>query len=206
MDFQQVTITPEGKPAFNVCFNPNQYSLEKSNQIVEAGVPGLQAPILQFAHGNARTLTMELFFDTYEKQTDVSEYTDKIYGLLQIDTHTHAPPICQVKWGEKFRFRGVLDHASGKFDLFLANGTPVRATVGVMFKEFIDVTVLVQEQPTQSADHRKRRVVKSGERLDTIAAAEYGDPGKWRLIADANGMDDPASLQPGSYLVLPASE
>src|SRR5271163_1534975 len=160
MELQHVSISPEGQAKFRVLFNPNQYSLEKANQIAEVGVPGLQAPILQYVHGNARTLTMELFFDTYEEQTDVSDYTNKIYDLLKIDPHTHAPPICKVAWG-KLQFRGVLDHASGKFDLFLANGTPVRATIGVVFKEFIDVQVLVQEQPNQSADHRKMRLVKS---------------------------------------------
>jgi hypothetical protein len=205
MDLQCISITPDGYDSFGVLFNPNQYSIEKSNTIVEAAVPGLESPILQYAHGNVRTLTMDLFFDTYEEQTDVSEYTDDIYELLEIDPETHAPPICTIQWGE-FRFRGVLDHASGRFDLFLADGTPVRAIVSVAFKEYIDVTVLVQEQPTESSDHRKTRVVRSGERIDSIAAAEYGDPAKWRLIADANPMDDPACLPVGGSLALPASE
>jgi nucleoid-associated protein YgaU len=103
-----------------------------------------------------------------------------------------------------FQFTGVLDHVSGKFSLFLSDGTPVRATLNVTFKEFIDVQVLVQEDPTQSADHRKIRTVKAGDRIDTIAAEEYGDAAQWRLIAQANGLDDPTMLQPGDVLRLPA--
>jgi hypothetical protein len=145
------------------------------------------------------------FVDTYEEQTSATEYTEKIYNLLNIDPDTHAPPICRVSWGQ-FRFRGVLDHASGKFTLFLADGTPVRATLSVVFKEYIDVSVLVREQPTQSADHRKTRVVKRGDRLDTIAATEYGDPRKWRQIATANDLEDVLHLEPGATLAIPAEE
>jgi hypothetical protein len=202
MERQHIRIKPEGKPAFHVLFNPSQYGIDKSNNIAEAAVPGLPAPILQYVHGNTRTLSMELFFDTYEERKDVRTHTDKVYALLEINGSTHAPPICRITWGN-LNFRGVLDHVSGKFTLFLANGTPVRATLSVTFKEFIDVNVLIQETPTQSADHTKYYVVKTGDRIDIIAGEEYGDPSKWRPIADANNLDDPTRLQAGDRLVIP---
>jgi hypothetical protein len=202
MERQIVAIEPEGKAAFRVLFNPSQYSIDKSNQIAEAAIPGLEAPILQYVHGGTRTLSMELFFDTYEERTDVRAHTDKVYGLLKIDPSTHAPPICRVNWGN-FAFRGVLDKVSGRFTLFQANGTPVRATLSVTFKEYIDVDVLIKEHPTESADHAKTRVVKSGDRIDIIANDEYGDPANWRPIAEANNLDDPSQLQPGARLVIP---
>jgi hypothetical protein len=202
MELQKISITPKGQSAFSVLFNPTQYTVAKANQIAEAAIPGLGAPILQYVHGNTRTLTMDLFFDTYEERSDVSSKTQKVYGLLDIDAATHAPPVCDIQWGT-FLFTGVLDHVSGQFALFLSDGTPVRATLSVVFKEYIDVDKLVRVHPTQSADHRKSRVVTSGERLDTIAAEEYGDPGKWRVIADANNMNDPARLEPGRTLTIP---
>jgi len=203
MERELISITPAGQSAFNVLFNPTNYSIAKANQIAEAAIPGLEAHILQYVHGNTRTLDMELFFDTYEEGTDVSDATDKIYNLLLIDPSTHAPPICDIAWGN-FTFHGVLDHVSGKFTLFLADGTPVRATLTVTFKEFIDVDQLVRVRPTQSADHRKTRVVKSADRIDIIASEEYGDPGNWRPIAEANNLDDPEQLIPGHVLIVPA--
>jgi Contractile injection system tube protein/LysM domain len=203
MERQVVSITPAGQAPVNVLFNPTEYSLGKANQIAEAAVPGLDAPILQYVHGNTRTLDMDLFFDTYEEGTDVSVKTTAVYNLLLIDPATHAPPICDIAWGS-LTFRGVLDHVSGKFTLFLADGTPVRATLSVTFKEFIDVDALVRVQPTQSADHRKTRLIKSGDRIDNIASDEYGDPGNWRPIAEANDLDDPDQLQPGRVLIIPA--
>lgn len=199
----QAKITPKGQDAFYVQYNPTNYSLAKANQIAEAAIPGLNAPILQFVHGNARTLDMELLFDTYEEGISVQSKTDQIYNLLQIDPHTHAPPICEIGWGG-FSFKGVLDHVSGKFTLFLAKGTPVRAMLTVTFKEYIDVDALVRLEPMQSADHRKMRVVRSGDRIDNIAGEEYGNPEQWRAIAEANNLDDPADLVPGHVLVVPA--
>src|SRR5262249_41096050 len=151
MDRQAVTIKPRGNEEFEqfeVLFNPTQYSIDKANQIAEAAVPGFKAPILQFVHGNTRTLSMELFFDTYEARTDVRMHTDKVYKLLEIDGKTHAPPICTLRWGG-LEFDGVLDHVSGKFTLFLPNGTPVRATLSVTFKGFVDVDDLIKPTPTQ---------------------------------------------------------
>jgi hypothetical protein len=203
MEFKKATIQPEGKSAIDVLFNPTNYTVEKSNTIAEAAVPGLQAPILQYVHGNTRTLSMELFFDTYEEQTDVRDHTDKIYNLLEIDPEKHVPPICTISWGG-FSFKGVLDHASGRFSLFLPDGTPARANVTVTFKEFIEVEVLVRENPTQSADHRKTRVVRGGDRLTLIAFEEYGDAARWRPIAEANGIEDPKTLEAGRRLVIPA--
>ncbi len=203
MGLQRISIQPEGQSAFDVLFNPNQYSVDKANQIAEVGVPGLEAPILQYVHGNTRTLNMELFFDTFEEQQDVSAHTNRVYGLLRIDPSTHAPPICRIVWGS-FQFRGVLDHVSGRFTLFLADGTPVRATLTVTFKEYIDVAVMVRQQPTQSSDHYKSRMVKSGDRIDSIAGEDYGDANKWRAIAEANRLDDPRHLRPGQTLVVPA--
>lgn len=203
MDFQLVTISPEGGHEFSVCFNPTRYSIDGANQIAEAAIPGLDAPILQYVHGNARTLSMDLFFDSYEKQEDVRHYTNRVFDLLLIDPHRHVPPICKVGWGS-FSFRGVLEHVSGNFTLFLPNGTPARATLSVVFKEYIDVHVLVQARPKQSADHRKTRVVQAGERLGDIAYQEYGDASKWRPIANANRLNNPLQLTPGARLLIPA--
>jgi hypothetical protein len=53
------------KEQAKVIFNPAEYSLEKGNQFSSAPLPGLSNPVLSFVNGDADTLTMELFFDTY---------------------------------------------------------------------------------------------------------------------------------------------
>jgi hypothetical protein len=195
-------IKPDGQDEIPVLFYPNKYSLEKSNQIAEIGVPGLSSPILQYVRGNTRTLSLELFFDTYEQRADVRPFTNKIYGLLGIEGKEHVPPICTVTWGN-LNFRGVLERVSGSFTLFLPDGIPARATLSVSFKEYIEVEVEVRSPARESADHVKTWTVTAGDSLWSIAAAEYDDPAKWRPIAKQNGIDNPRCLEPGRVLVIP---
>jgi len=185
-----------------VLFNPSQYTLERSNQIAEIGVPGLGSPILQFVRGNARTLNLELIVDTYEQRRDVRLHTSVVYGLLAIDPSTHAPPITTFQWGT-FVFRCIVERVGGTFTLFLEDGTPVRATLRVALREHVDVQQAVRATNPQSADHYKSRVVQRGDTLSAIAADEYGDATAWRPIARANRIANPRVLEPGTRLVIP---
>jgi hypothetical protein len=66
-------------------FNPEEYTLSRDNNFASQAIPGLSSPLLQFVHGNLRTLEMELFFDTFEQRRDVREVTQPVVGLLDID-------------------------------------------------------------------------------------------------------------------------
>jgi hypothetical protein len=211
--FAKAMITPLDPPGpdIPVLYNPNQYSFEKGVQLAEMGVPGLGAPILQYVRGNARSLSMELFFDTYETGEDVRTYTNELYALMNVESETHVPAICRFAWGpgkwgkrDEASFRCIVERVSGRFTLFLPDGTPVRATLNVTLREFVDVEMLVRAQPTHSADHTKTRFVRRGDTLSAIAADEYGDPALWRPIAAANLIHNPRLLEPGRALVIPA--
>jgi hypothetical protein len=183
-----------------VLFNPNEYIAEKSNTFAEVGFPGLEAPLLQFVKGGAKTLSMELFFDSYEEGEDVREkYLESLLNLLEINSRTHAPPVCEFKWGSSLSFTAILEKASVKYTMFLSDGKPVRATANVTFKEFFTESKVKRE----SADHTKTWLVKEGETLSFIAWQVYGDPAKWRPIARTNRIENPRKLKPGIRLVIP---
>jgi Contractile injection system tube protein/LysM domain len=203
MELKKADIYPDGGTAIPILFNPGEYRLGKSNEIAEVETPGLATPILQYVSGKSRTLSMELFFDTFEAGTDVRTHTDRIYGLLEIRKETHAPPLCTFRWGG-FSFKGVLESVDGRFTLFFPNGTPARATLSVRFKGGVDIGKEVRKTATESVDRRKTCIVKGGDTLSSIAAAEYSDPGQWRPIARANGITDPLALRPGQRLIVPA--
>jgi len=196
--------TPKGG-RIDVLFNPAEYSIQKNNQFAETPLLGLPTPIRQFTSGGAETLTLDLFFDTYEKGEDVRLYTDKVAGLLNIDPDLHAPPTVKFIWG-KLEFKGVLEQITKKFTLFLADGVPVRATLSVTFKEYKTIQEQLESRPLQSADRTKSRVVQEGDSLWLIAALEYDDPTLWRPIADANIIDNPRLLTPRMALVIPPLE
>ena len=188
----------------NVMFNPAEYSLEKGNQFASAPLPGLSNPVLSFVNGDADTLTMELFFDTYTDRGgyDVREETDKIAKFLEIDRELHAPPPVSFVWGS-LTFNAVIERLTQRFTMFLENGVPVRATLNVTFKEYRTIAEQLDPKPNKSSDWTKHRVVGEGDRLSLIAAIEYGDPAVWRLVADANDIDNPRLLQPGQDIRLP---
>ena len=218
-------FTRKDKPELIVpCkFNPKELNIEKSNQFAEINIPGLSSPVLQFVRGNARTVTLDLFFDTYEdeKVKDVREYTDMITGwdagaisaklpkgrkgLMDIDSDLHAPPVCRFIWGA-FAFQCVIERITKRFTMFLPEGIPVRATLSVTLKEYKEVDIQLKEIGFQSADLTKRWVVKQGESLWSIAAKEYGNPGEWKVIAEANKIDNPRILEPGIEIIIPPLE
>ena len=187
-----------------VIFNPADYSLEKGNQFASAALPGLSNPVFSFVNGNADTLTMDLFFDTYTNMgaSDVRDETNKIARLLEIDPILHAPPPVRFVWGG-LSFNAVIERLGQRFTMFREDGVPVRATLSVTFKEYKTIQEQLAEHPNQSSDWTKYRVVAEQDRLCLIAAIEYNDPTVWRVIAEANEIDNPRLLAPGEEIRLP---
>jgi nucleoid-associated protein YgaU len=216
---EKAYLARKDKPSSKIkcLFNPRELSVERSNQFAEVNIPGLSAPIFQFVRGNARSVTVDLFFDTYELGEDVRDYTDQITGweagsepikkkgLMDIDSNLHAPPICLFSWG-KFSFQCIIERVSKKFTMFHPDGFPVRATLNISLKEYREVDLQVKEINLQSADLTTRWTVTRGDNLWSIAFKEYGDPGDWRLIANANNIDNPRILNPGTELIIPVKE
>jgi len=58
-----------------------------------------------------------------------------------------------------------------------------------------------------STDKTRVRAIKAGDRLPVIAAELYGDPRLWRLIAEANEIDDalrfPTQQDVGRVILVP---
>lgn len=188
---------------FEVLFNPEEYTLSKDNNFASHNVPGLSSPILQFVHGNLRTLTMELFFDTTDDARDVREETEKVVDLAAIDSELHAPPPLRISWGSLL-FEGVLTSVNQTFTRFLPDGRPVRARLDVSFSELIDPEREAKEVNRQTADFSKLHVVADGETLSGLAARYYENPAMWRAIALENGIDTPReALFVGRRLAIP---
>ena len=183
-----------------VMYNPEQFSLDQGNSFAEIGIPGLNAPPIQYVRGKGRTLSMELFFDSYELGVDVRQFTDGITGLLATLASTFAPPILLFVMGS-FSFRCVLMEAAQRFTMFASSGTPVRSTLDVRFHEYVDVTVAIQSGFFVAAPIISN--VVQGDTVSGIAARVYGDPSRWRDIANANNIEDPFALPAGSSLIIP---
>lgn len=184
-----------------VLFNPTDCTIDKRNHYAEVATPGLDAPLIQFVRGGAKNLSMQLFFDTFEDETDVrDEYIRPLLSLIESDPELHAPPVVLFSWGVGIQFTAVLEEANVRYVMFLENGTPVRATVDAKFKQY---SLGKAEEIKQSPDYSKWHVVKEGETLSAIAQQMYNNPGEWRPIADVNDIGNPRFLKPGARLYIP---
>ena len=217
---QKLTITPvdSSLPPVSVLFNPTSYTIVKpvtwSVQRPESDSAGetqplLNAPTLVFGGGGSRTLTLELLFDVTEPidgqaVPDVRAKTNAIVALTRIEPKKHTPPVCEVTWGNApvnsdFPFTGVVTNLTQNFLLFRATGEPVRAKLTVVMTEALDV---VTDQRQTDPELTTRRVRRS-DSITALAADVYGDPALWRVIAEANNLDDPRRLAIGRTLSIP---
>ncbi len=215
MALQKARIENTNRPGdpFDVLFNPEQYTLDRKNTFAQITVHGLSSPLLQFSHGDLKTLQMELFFDSREKHgvgtvtrteanTDVRLVVDPFLKLMDIDPKLHAPPVLLFLWGS-LTFRCVLASASQQYVTFHRSGYPLRAKLNVTFQEYTNGEMEARQVGRETADYTKSRQVNEGDTLPGIAQAEYGDATLWRPIALRNGLDDPRALTVGRRLVIP---
>jgi contractile injection system tube protein len=193
-----------------VCFNPKEYSLEKSVEW-DAEKAFTDAPQPEFKAPKPMSLSVTLQFDTYEERTNVRDkWVRKIESLTMMtkqfdkdgknasktDKQKYRPPVILFIWG-RFSFKGVIESLSQKYTMFLSDGTPVRAECALKIRNVIDSS-MDDGKNTQEfgkpKDTGKQYKVKQDDRLDLIAAKELGDAGRWSEIAAMNDIVDPAAI------------
>lgn len=221
----KLTITPLKKEdnqytrfsPISVQFNPESYSISKTvnwgptdNSSGEECNTQRQvnAPTVQFKGGGSRQLTLELFFDVTESIIfqDVRQETNKIVALTRIDRDQGHPLICEISWGDAppgsdFPFIGVITSLTQNFTLFKSNGKPLRANLNLTVLEFLPPLADQRQTDPELTTH----IIKGGDTLSNISAQFYRNPKLWRIIAEANQLDDPRNLEKyiGQTLTIP---
>ena len=85
-------------PLLTLPVNPTEYAVSKAVTFAEIGVPGLDAPPLQFVRGGARTLKLDALVDAAEEpvrgRRDVQKrWLNDFQTLTVRQGTTHAPPV-----------------------------------------------------------------------------------------------------------------
>jgi nucleoid-associated protein YgaU len=107
-------------------------------------------------------------------------------------------------WGS-FSFVGILKSVGADYNLFRRDGTPARAKVTVSMIEHMEEPS--GQNPTSGGPAGRRSyTLIEGESLQSLAYAEYGDPNLWRAIAEANRIEDPFAMRPGTKVLLPSRD
>jgi len=199
------------KSRLEFLFNPTKYSVTKTNTWNPRENVGTDVSPLEFGGGQPKSLSIQLFFDTYEEGKDVRDYTGILEKMTQIDESLRQgesdrgrPPYCRLCWGKVFGFICVIQRLKIDYTLFLPDGTPVRATADLTLTQTVDENQQPRQNPTSGGlPGNKVWVVKSGETLDWIAYKTLGTSFRWRVIAQANNLLDPLALTPGQRLIIP---
>lgn len=192
-------------------FNPTKYSVTKQNTWTPRENVGADVSPLEFGGGQPKSLSIQLFFDTYEEGKDVRDYTGVLEKMMQIDESLRQgesdrgrPSYCRLCWGKMFSFICVIQRLKVDYTLFLPDGTPVRATADLTLKQTVDENEQPPQNPTSGGLPGNRVwVVKPRETLDWIAYKTLGSSFRWRIIAQTNNLLDPLALTPGQRLTIP---
>ena len=114
------------------------------------------------------------------------------------------PPKVIFSWGQTWLFKAVITSITQKFTMFIFDGTPVRATLNVTFRQIEDEGALANQNPTSGGAGGERLwTVSDGDTLGWIAHKELGDTSRWREIAEANHLTRVRRLPAGMVLVIP---
>jgi hypothetical protein len=145
----------------------------------------------------------------------VTIHTDRLLTLVTVNpllpgfnpqNNSGRPPWCIFVWGSFVSFKAVVESVNLTFTYFSSDGRPLRAKAVLALKQYDDLEKWPQNPTSGTPYPHSVRWLLPGQTLDRIAAEVYGDAGKWRLIADANGIHDPLNLPEGMALMVPSVE
>lgn len=213
----------------SVMFNPNTYSISRnvhytgnnnnnkankySSNSYSEDFELKNYPNLNYAGGSSDTLSLELIFNKYDfkhyskdikynsEDLDITKNVKDLEKLTLAKANLHKPPKCRFEWSS-FSFQGYISSFNVTYNMFLEDGTPVRAKVALTIigaELGNDVKV-----PYESPDRTKNRLINENQQLWEIAYNEYGDATMWREIAKANNIKNPLYLKSGTRLIVPA--
>ncbi|MCC8246890.1 CIS tube protein [Saccharothrix luteola] len=195
-------------------FNPNTLALSKNTEwrrnpsrlADETSMP-------EFVGSGPRNLSVDVFLDaTATHDNSVETRVEQLLTACvptkkSLATKKPASPWVRFEWGtsKTTSFDGVLSNLSVDYSLFDVDGRPLRAKCSLSIEEAGSDTP--GQNPTSgSREARRTHRVVAGDSLPQLAWREYGDATAWRVIAEANDVDDPMLLVPGAELLVPAME
>jgi hypothetical protein len=213
MPIQKAFLETETRQRIPCLFNPDELALTRANTWKGSSLPGKGVPVLAYKGASSGSLSLNLTFDTTDTGAPVTDHTNKLLLLMEIDTTLPGydeesgngrPPWVQFHWGDFHSFKAVVANLGLSFTFFSSEGVPLRAKVQLSLDQFEPDDNWGRQNPTSGTPKPHRtHIVQPGETLDRIAAKHYGTSTPWRDIAAANGIEDPLDLRPGTTLAIP---
>lgn len=188
-------------------FNPKEWAITHTAEW-KSETTKKSAPPPEFKGPKPASASVEIFLDESGSTSgDISKTVARLRKLVVPETNSvssnkPSAPHILFEWGKAITFRGYVDSVAVKYTLFRGQGTPIRGTVTVAMKEF--PLPPPKQNPTSGGrpGFRSHRLV-AGDTLASVAYTEYGDPNRWRHLAEHNGIDDPLRVREGQVVHVP---
>jgi nucleoid-associated protein YgaU len=188
-------------------FNPKEWSITHAAEW-KSETTKKSAPPPEFKGPKPASANVEIFLDESDRSNgDISKTVNRLKALVNpepnsVSSNKPSAPHVLFEWGKAITFRGYVDSVAVKYTMFRGQGTPIRGTVTVAMKEFPVAKGKQNPSSGGRTGHRTHRMV-AGDTLASVAYSVYGNPNRWRHLAEANGIDDPLRVREGVVLHVP---
>lgn len=130
-----------GTPSVTAQFNPKELSFDRSIPWQKQKKKG--PADLEYTGGEPKTMGFELLFDGFESGQSVQPEIAKLHlmsdPIVSGEAGKKRPPKVKVVWGAGTAsfpaFEAVIESVAVKYTMFAPDGTALRATANVKFKE-----------------------------------------------------------------------
>jgi hypothetical protein len=206
--FQKAQLEIEGGDTIVCAFNPESYTISKTNIWTYKPTQGKDMPAPEFGGGLPMQFKLSLLLDCSLDGTDKSIKDDANKLMQAMHGAGSAPKFITFTWGSVKLPKAAPISISINYALFHPNGEPIRAFVDLELAQAEELTPpgKAQNPTTRGVAGLTSHTVRDGDTLASIAYGAYGDPARWRPIAEANGIDDPLRLTRGRALTIPRIE
>lgn len=193
---------------FDVQFNPESLKVTYSNTVQSDDQSGGSA--MQFVSKSSTKMSSELWFDASAQEggTDVRALTKAVNHFVTpvVVGDKLRPPAVRFTWGA-FLFEGVMEGLDETWDLFSADGHPLRAKLSITITsqsiQFYSPDSAGPSGPAPGS--RPQSQARQGDSLQQMMGRETGSGRRaedWRAVAAANGIENPRRLAPGAFIDL----
>ncbi|MEU6709100.1 CIS tube protein [Streptomyces wuyuanensis] len=189
-------------------FNPDHLSISKqSTWTRDPSKVAPNASTAEFSGSQPRSTNVDVFLDAGDGRGKVQDAVETLMACCEptrqsLSANRPSPPWVRLEWGRLRTFTAMVTAVNVNYTLFAADGLPLRAQCGVTLEEMGGV-VRRQNPTSGGVGSAGVHLLVDGDSLASVAYRTYGDPGKWREIAERNNVDDPDQLRTGCQLILP---
>jgi hypothetical protein len=205
--FQRAKLEIAGSGEIECAFNPQSYSVSKTNVWNFKPSTGVDLPSGEFGGGLPQRTAISLLLDVSLLGPDgsVKDAADKLFKMMEAGGGGGgggAPPKVTFRWGSVSLPESVPVSLTVQYILFHPTGEPIRATVDLELAQSKKADK-GQNPTTRGVGGLRTHRIHDGDSLYSLAYEAYGDATRWRAIAEANGIDDPLSVRRGADLTIP---